>query len=58
LKKRIFDDGFTAENIESLQIRTKSIIRTFDKNYFENLMKDVPKKVRYAANYGVLSVLD
>jgi len=56
-KSRIFSGGFTPKDINDLKKRAQKIFKTFDKNYFEGLMKNVRKNVRYAAEHGVLSVI-
>lgn len=53
-KSRIFKNGFKPKSIEDLKKRAKLTIRTFDKDYFERLMKSVPKKVRQADSRGSL----
>ena len=57
-KSRVFDNGFQPKTIEDLEKRAKKILTTFDQKYCENLMKEVGRKIRVAAERGPLSCIN
>lgn len=58
LKREVFKDGFKPKTIDELEQKAKKAFKTFDREYFEGLMKSVPRKVRAAAARGPLSVIN
>ena len=57
LQRRVFADGWTAENIPQLKNRIRFIIRTTPLTVIQNLMRGLKTKIRKAADQGVLSLI-
>ena len=56
LKRRVYRNGYEAKNLNQLKKRIEEVVRTFPPSYFENLMKNVNKKIFKAARVGVNNV--
>ena len=57
LKDKVYTKGWKPKNIEDLRKRITKLMREFRQEECERLMRNVHKKVRKAANDGVLSVV-
>ena len=52
LKHRVYQDGWTATNINQLKARVEEKIDSFDVEYFERLMKNVRQKINQVVRKG------
>ena len=57
LKTKVYENGWEANDFESLKERILEKVATFDENDFYDLMKNVKLNVRYASKYGPLSLV-
>ena len=57
-KSRIYSNGWKPQNIDQLEEKAKKTLRTFGKEYYQNLMANVARKVRLAYHKGPLSVVN
>ena len=53
LKNKVYDGGWSTENIDILKDRIRNTIKKIRTEYFFNLMKDVKINVRRAAKNGI-----
>ena len=56
LKSRVYEGGWEAKTKDELEKRILEQFDSFDESYFVNLMKKVKRKVRKAADHGLISL--
>ena len=56
LKRRVYMNGWEADNLKQLQKRIEKTVETFPPSYFVKLMKNVNKRIFQAARVGVNNV--
>ena len=57
-KSIIYSNEWKPQNINELEEKAKRTLRTFGKEYYQNLMANVARKVRLAYHNGPLSVVN
>ena len=52
LKSKVYENDYTAKNLESLKVRIRKKLNEISPEYFSELMRKVKTRVRKAADYG------
>lgn len=58
LKQKVYKDGWEAKTFRQLKLRIKKMLKEFELEYFENLMKNCKEKIAHASANGPLSVIN